>query len=124
MRSSAPSTTSTRSEERRVGKECQSTCRSRLSPYQKKKNQKQGLIEDEESRRRRIRELEQKARQCCSREMELVFLRADLFFFKQKTAYEMSIGDWSSDVCSSDLLIERAGEETQFCPHERPAASS
>src|SRR6184192_1914824 len=27
------------------------------------------------------------------------------FFFKQKTAYEMSIGDWSSDVCSSDLLI-------------------
>src|SRR6184192_4471367 len=26
------------------------------------------------------------------------------FFFKQKTAYEMSIGDWSSDVCSSDLL--------------------
>src|SRR6184192_3396200 len=24
------------------------------------------------------------------------------FFFKQKTAYEMSIGDWSSDVCSSD----------------------
>src|SRR6184192_349503 len=25
------------------------------------------------------------------------------FFFKQKTAYEMSIGDWSSDVCSSDL---------------------
>src|SRR6188768_2823499 len=27
-----------------------------------------------------------------------------VFFFKQKTAYEMSIGDWSSDVCSSDLL--------------------
>src|SRR6188768_2005699 len=26
------------------------------------------------------------------------------FFFKQKTAYEMSIGDWSADVCSSDLL--------------------
>src|SRR6184192_3612583 len=27
------------------------------------------------------------------------------FFFKQKTAYEMSIGDWSSDVCSSDLHV-------------------
>src|SRR3546814_6385152 len=27
------------------------------------------------------------------------------FFFKQKTAYEMRISDWSSDVCSSDLLI-------------------
>src|SRR3546814_9913989 len=28
------------------------------------------------------------------------------FFFKQKTAYEMRISDWSSDVCSSDLWRE------------------
>src|SRR3546814_4675190 len=28
-----------------------------------------------------------------------------VFFFKQKTAYEMRIGDWSSDVCSSDLPL-------------------
>src|SRR3546814_18443899 len=28
-----------------------------------------------------------------------------LFFFKQKTAYEMRISDWSSDVCSSDLRV-------------------
>src|SRR3546814_19647859 len=28
------------------------------------------------------------------------------FFFKQKTAYEMRISDWSSDVCSSDLMRE------------------
>src|SRR3546814_4562656 len=28
------------------------------------------------------------------------------FFFKQKTAYEMRISDWSSDVCSSDLVVE------------------
>src|SRR3546814_18838392 len=28
------------------------------------------------------------------------------FFFKQKTAYEMRISDWSSDVCSSDLSLE------------------
>src|SRR3546814_7364714 len=28
------------------------------------------------------------------------------FFFKQKTAYEMRISDWSSDVCSSDLAPE------------------
>src|SRR3546814_20965404 len=28
-----------------------------------------------------------------------------LFFFKQKTAYEMRISDWSSDVCSSDLIL-------------------
>src|SRR3546814_7421521 len=31
--------------------------------------------------------------------MSVVFF----FFFKQKTAYEMRISDWSSDVCSSDL---------------------
>src|SRR3546814_3681908 len=29
------------------------------------------------------------------------------FFFKQKTAYEMRISDWSSDVCSSDLSASR-----------------
>src|SRR3546814_9471656 len=31
------------------------------------------------------------------------------FFFKQKTAYEMRISDWSSDVCSSDLLRRLGG---------------
>src|SRR3546814_3819472 len=30
-----------------------------------------------------------------------------MFFFKQKTAYEMRISDWSSDVCSSDLILAR-----------------
>src|SRR3546814_8641007 len=34
--------------------------------------------------------------------MVVVFLL--FFFFKQKTAYEMRISDWSSDVCSSDLF--------------------
>src|SRR3546814_4912002 len=32
------------------------------------------------------------------------FMCVVFFFFKQKTAYEMRISDWSSDVCSSDLL--------------------
>src|SRR3546814_4699903 len=45
------------------------------------------------------------------------------FFFKQKTAYEMRISDWSSDVCSSDLRctlalvmqrIRRAGDRDGF----------
>src|SRR3546814_13571750 len=31
-----------------------------------------------------------------------------LFFFQQKTAYELRISDWGSDVCSSDLAPERA----------------
>src|SRR3546814_3270110 len=35
--------------------------------------------------------------------MYLLFVCAFFFFFKQKTAYEMRISDWSSDVCSSDL---------------------
>src|SRR3546814_2213402 len=51
--------------------------------------------------------------------MSLVFTDADvlcsdyllfivIFFFKQKTAYEMRISDWSSDVCSSDLMTVKA----------------
>src|SRR3546814_3644764 len=34
----------------------------------------------------------------------VVFVVCFVFFFKQKTAYEMRISDWSSDVCSSDLV--------------------
>src|SRR3546814_6216706 len=34
-----------------------------------------------------------------------------VFFFKQKTAYEMRISDWSSDVCSSDLIILELGSD-------------
>src|SRR3546814_4938436 len=48
----------------------------------------------------------------------LVFLRSRyFFFFKQKTAYEMRISDWSSDVCSSDLGGWRiaAGKFSAFC---------
>src|SRR3546814_1607922 len=37
------------------------------------------------------------------------------FFFKQKTAYEMRISDWSSDVCSSDL-----GTESRFMAVDGP----
>src|SRR3546814_9031741 len=37
-----------------------------------------------------------------------------LYCFKQKTAYEMRISDWSSDVCSSDLLFLVAKAETTF----------
>src|SRR3546814_20883157 len=39
------------------------------------------------------------------------------FFFKQKTAYEMRISDWSSDVCSSDLQFTASGEPV---PTTRP----
>src|SRR3546814_3544121 len=34
-----------------------------------------------------------------------IWMMCFFFFFKQKTAYEMRISDWSSDVCSSDLLM-------------------
>src|SRR3546814_2350438 len=38
-----------------------------------------------------------------------LYFVVSFFFFKQKTAYEMRISDWSSDVCSSDLgaMVER-----------------
>src|SRR3546814_7340531 len=36
-----------------------------------------------------------------------------VFFFKQKTAYEMRISDWSSDVCSSDLLLVAGGDKAE-----------
>src|SRR3546814_2899148 len=42
------------------------------------------------------------------------------FFFKQKTAYEMRISDWSSDVCSSDLLREIATKLSLELPTEEP----
>src|SRR3546814_7133790 len=50
------------------------------------------------------------------------------FFFKQKTAYEMRISDWSSDVCSSDLCrgldgISHATETPGSCLGERPSGS-
>src|SRR3546814_8965215 len=38
-----------------------------------------------------------------------------IFFFKQKTAYEMRISDWSSDVCSSDL-VQCAGRDLHGVP--------
>src|SRR3546814_6577682 len=50
------------------------------------------------------------------------------FFFKQKTAYEMRISDWSSDVCSSDLISEKivpayrklqAYFSDEYLPHAR-----
>src|SRR3546814_13611991 len=39
-----------------------------------------------------------------------------VFFFKQKTAYEVRISDWSSDVCSSDLVLRRQPETFRTLP--------
>src|SRR3546814_8978362 len=43
----------------------------------------------------------------------------EFFLFKQKTAYEMRISDWSSDVCSSDLVLnlcmDLPSSDNQFC---------
>src|SRR3546814_10233131 len=47
------------------------------------------------------------------------------FFFKQKTAYEMRISDWSSDVCSSDLgVISGPGADIPFRIYRADMASS
>src|SRR3546814_4921853 len=42
---------------------------------------------------------------CCASSCILYLAWMLFFFFKQKTAYEMRISDWSSDVCSSDLVL-------------------
>src|SRR3546814_9916271 len=59
---------------------------------------------------------------CVSR---VVFCRiCFFFFFKQKTAYEMRISDWSSDVCSSDLEMAEAEQhaaEQNRLAHAEPA---
>src|SRR3546814_6243125 len=44
----------------------------------------------------------------CERVSAVCVYHAVFFFFKQKTAYEMRISDWSSDVCSSDLPARTA----------------
>src|SRR3546814_10480697 len=48
------------------------------------------------------------------------------FFFKQKTAYEMRISDWSSDVCSSDLGGAQSAADSQSCvqPYARDLAAA
>src|SRR3546814_10201729 len=50
---------------------------------------------------------------------------ACFFFFKQKTAYEMRISDWSSDVCSSDLkfLSPRGGGREEGRKEATPVLS-
>src|SRR3546814_6019113 len=44
------------------------------------------------------------------------------FFFKQKTAYDMRISDWSSDVCSSDLYNTDKALLPRPAPKRSPAA--
>src|SRR3546814_10544524 len=44
----------------------------------------------------------------------LMYIVSLFFFFKQKTAYEMRISDWSSDVCSSDLVARGADAAGAF----------
>src|SRR3546814_10838232 len=44
---------------------------------------------------------------------------SDIFFLKQKTAYEMLISDWSSDVCSSDLVAVIVAEIDRDLGRER-----
>src|SRR3546814_2781801 len=47
-----------------------------------------------------------------------------VFFFKQKTAYEMRISDWSSDVCSSDLPSTESPRNSSLSLEAWPACSA
>src|SRR3546814_2766823 len=61
---------------------------------------------------------------CCN----LSVISCFIFFFKQKTAYEMRISDWSSDVCSSDLgflcAFRRGAAEMRQIAPSRPRTAS
>src|SRR3546814_6252758 len=63
---------------------------------------------------------------CCFVLITARFLVASfcLFFFKQKTAYELRISDWSSDVCSSDLPAAHASSRLQKAESASTAALS
>ena len=45
------------------------------------------------------------------------------FFFKQKTAYEIKECDWSSDVCSSDLLPQAHGTDADYAGGRQPTSA-
>src|SRR3546814_9821941 len=61
---------------------------------------------------------------CCGSLIWLSPCVFTFFFFKQKTAYEMRISDWSSDVCSSDLRVDDKPRLHPFLPrHARRAAA-
>src|SRR3546814_10633564 len=47
-------------------------------------------------------------------------IKCRIFFFKQKTAYEMRISDWSSDVCSSDLEGKKTDSRLLFVYSNAP----
>src|SRR3546814_2189498 len=49
--------------------------------------------------------------------MLILYMYMFFVFFKQKTAYEMRISDWSSDVCSSDLQRASAGSDRPGAMH-------
>src|SRR3546814_1133848 len=51
----------------------------------------------------------------CSLILSLISFYYFFLFFKQKTAYEMRISDWSSDVCSSDLCPKIAASSISLC---------
>src|SRR3546814_2354361 len=56
-------------------------------------------------------------------DVDLLFSLFFVFFFKQKTAYEMRISDWSSDVCSSDLPHGAAISQMNAPNDLRPSAN-
>src|SRR6059036_2101467 len=99
-RSKESSSSSFRSEERRVGKECRRLCRSRWSPYHSKKNWAPSITSTAATPTTATMPGK------CTPAGQVL-----LFFFKQKTAYEITYGDWSSDVCSSDLDAEHIIEK-------------
>src|SRR3546814_1809260 len=60
----------------------------------------------------------------CTDSVNVVRCSVWFFFFKQKTAYEMRISDWSSDVCSSDLPSAAPLSRSRADRQEHPNAGT
>src|SRR5213080_2652530 len=96
-----------RSEERRVGKECIAVCRSRWSPAHKKKKNEKDDFGNQIARATVVHAA--KGQWNVLTQPTAITKVSGFFFFKQKTAYEIPLCDWSSDVCSSDLAPTTVG---------------
>src|SRR6059036_250726 len=117
-----------RSEERRVGKECRRLCRCRWSPDHLKKKRTAVRKHGYRWLATRIYQdfLTGQCNLSCARWCEITRYPFCwiVFFFKQKTAYEITYGDWSSDVCSSDLCSSPTARRRRWPRNRRSSPSA
>ena len=84
--------------------------RKKIKEKKEKKERKKKKKEKKRRKRRKKRKKEKKRKKKIKKKKKK---KKIIFFFKQKTAYEIKECDWSSDVCSSDLC-DRIRKESKW----------